>query len=197
MGRPTKKYAPVKRLLNPSKDSRLKIKTISKQEARPVLNKTKDEEERNKIPTPTSLFFSYNNELGPPYRLLIDTNFINFSIMNKLDILKAAIDCLCAPTKIYVTDCVIGELQKLRRKYNVALRVARDKRFERLKCTHKGTYADDCLVKRVTAHRVYIVATCDKDLKRRLRKVPGVPIMYMSNHRYTIERLPDAFMAPR
>jgi hypothetical protein len=29
-------------------------------------------------------------------------------------------------------------------------RIAKDPRFERLICTHKGTYADDCLVDRVT-----------------------------------------------
>ena len=32
-------------------------------------------------------------------------------------------------------------------------------------------------------HKCYIVATCDKDLKRRIRKIPGVPIMYISQHR--------------
>ena len=86
-------------------------------------------------------------------------------------------------------------------------------------CTHKGTYADDCLVQRVTEvrprisshmcafqasdtrrdafldrlqHKCYIVATCDRDLKRRIRKIPGIPIMYVANHKYAIERLPDA-----
>ena len=29
-------------------------------------------------------------------------------------------------------------------------RIARDPRFERLPCMHKGTYADDCLINRVT-----------------------------------------------
>ena len=35
--------------------------------------------------------------------------------------------------------------------------------------------------------------------KRRIRKIPGVPIMYIHNHRYSIERLPEATMggAPR
>ena len=40
-------------------------------------------------------------------------------------------------------------------------------------------------------HKCYIVATCDKDLKRRIRKIPGVPIMYVKNHQYSVERLPD------
>lgn len=32
----------------------------------------------------SALFFNYNTSLGPPYRVLIDTNFINFSIQNKV-----------------------------------------------------------------------------------------------------------------
>ena len=62
--------------------------------------------------------------------------------------------------------------------------IAKDPRFERLPCLHKGTYADDCLVERVTQHKCYIVATCDRDLKRRIRKVPGVPIMFISQRKY-------------
>lgn len=71
---------------------------------------------------------------------------------------------------------MIAELEKLGQKYRLALRMARDPRFERLPCSHKGTYADDCIVNRVTSHRCYIVATCDRQLRRRIRKVPGVPV---------------------
>ena len=53
----------------------------------------------------------------------------------------------------YVTDCVMAELEKLGPKYRVALRIVKDPRFERLPCMHKGTYADDCLVQRVTQVR--------------------------------------------
>ncbi|KAL3572074.1 hypothetical protein D5086_025978 [Populus alba] len=130
--------------------------------------------------------------LGPPYRVLVDTNFINFSIQNKLDLEKAMLDCLYAKCKPCITDCVMAELEKLGQKYRVALRIAKDPRFERLPCIHKGTYADDCIVERVTKHKCYIVATCDRDLKRRIRKIPGVPIMYITQHKYSIERLPEA-----
>jgi hypothetical protein len=40
--------------------------------------------------------------------------------------------CICS-------DCVMAELEKLGSKYKVALRIARDARFERLPCQHKGT----------------------------------------------------------
>jgi len=190
----SKKYAKVKRQISPQ-DSRLKSKALSKAEHAPIIAKKADKLILHENPNPASMFFQFNPALGPPFRVIIDTNFVNFSVANKLDITRSMLDCLAAPTTVCVTDCVIAELQKLPKKYAVALRVARDRRFERLACSHKGTYADDCLVNRVAAHRVFIVATCDRDLKRRIRKVPGVPIMYISGHKYKVERLPET-LAP-
>uniref|UniRef100_A0A2M4AVT7 rRNA-processing protein FCF1 homolog n=1 Tax=Anopheles triannulatus TaxID=58253 RepID=A0A2M4AVT7_9DIPT len=141
----------------------------------------------------SAMFFQYNTQLGPPYHILVDTNFVNFSIKNKLDIIKTMMDCLYAKCIPYITDCVLAELEKLGPKYKLALRIIKDPRFERLPCMHRGTYADDCLVQRVTQHKCYIVATNDKDLKRRIRKIPGVPIMNVALNRYVIERMPDAF----
>ena len=78
----------------------------------------------------------------------MDTNFINFSIQNKIDIVSGMMDCLYAKCIPYVTDCVMGELEKLGSKFRVAVRIARDPRVQRLTCSHKGTYADDCLVRK-------------------------------------------------
>lgn len=50
----------------------------------------------------------------------------------------------------YVTDCIVGELEKLGQKYKIALKIVKDPRFQRVQCMHPGTYADDCLVQRVT-----------------------------------------------
>lgn len=68
------------------------------------------------------MFFKYNEALGPPYHVIVDTNFINFSIQNKLDIVDAMMDCLYAKCTPYITDCVIAELEKLGTKYRLALR---------------------------------------------------------------------------
>ncbi|CAK8695720.1 unnamed protein product [Clavelina lepadiformis] len=196
--RRTKKFAEMKRMIN------LRDKRISKEKrAKKKPQKLKKLAEKNELskkflPQESSaLFFKYNEQLGPPYHVLVDTNFINFSIKNKLDIVPSMMDCLYAKCTPCITDCVMAELEKLGPKYRVALRIAKDPRFDRLPCMHKGTYADDCLVQRVTQHKCYIVATCDRDLKRRIRKIPGVPIMYLSQHKYTIERMPDAFGAPK
>ncbi|CAL9044442.1 unnamed protein product [Musa banksii] len=226
MGRAKKnrKFAVVKKLVS--------SKTLKKYKEE-VLNPKKKDLEKEKLPrnvpsVSSALFFKYNTALGPPYRVIVDTNFINFSIQNKLDLEKGMMDCLYAKCTPCITDCVMAELEKLGQKYRVALRIAKDPRFERLPCTHKGTYADDCIIDRVTQllvdnlnnvlsgvfgpyiftfslvsfiesshsfleqHKCYIVATCDRDLKRRIRKIPGVPIMYITQHKYSIERLPEA-----
>lgn len=48
----------------------------------------------------SSMFFEYNTSLGPPYHVLVDTNFINFSIQNKLELVKSMMDCLYAKCKL-------------------------------------------------------------------------------------------------
>jgi U3 small nucleolar RNA-associated protein 24 len=144
----TRKFAAVKRLINPN-DTRLKD-AKEKQDAKK--KKQEELEAVRHIPqVASSMFFKYNEALGPPYHILVDTNFINFAIQNKLELIKAMMDCLYAKCIPCITDCVMGELEKLGPKYKVALKVARDPRFERLPCCHKGTYADDCLVARVMA----------------------------------------------
>ena len=185
----TRKFAQQKRLIKPT-DKRIK-KNMQIEEKKQAAKKKQDI--RYVERTPTALFFKYNEQLGPPYHVIIDTNFINFSIRNKLDIVKAMMDCLYAKCIPIILDSVMAELEKLGPKYRVALRMAKDPRFKRMPgYLEKGSYADDDIVQTVKQHRCYIVATCDKDLRRRLRKIDGVPIMYIAQHKYKIERLPDA-----
>ncbi|KAF9039434.1 Fcf1-domain-containing protein [Hymenopellis radicata] len=183
----TRKFAAVKRMISP-KDIRLK-ENQAKQDKKE--QEAKEKAVRRVNPVASSLFLAHNTALAPPYRVLIDTNFINFSLQNKLELVSGMMDCLYAKCIPCVTDCVMAELEKLGPKFRVALRVARDPRFERLACAHSGTYADDCLVQRVQQHKCYIVATCDRELRRRIRQVPGIPLMYIVRRRYAIERLPD------
>ncbi|GBG27273.1 rRNA-processing protein FCF1-like [Hondaea fermentalgiana] len=191
----TRKFAQVKRMMKPS-DERLK-QNKEKKEKREKEQKAK-EGPRFVERTPTALFFQYNEQLGPPYHVIVDTNFINMSIRNKLDIVKSMMDCLYAKCIPVILDSVMAELEKLGEKYRVALRLAKDPRFLRMPgYLEKGHYADDDIVRMVKQHRCFIVATCDKELRRRLRKIPGVPIMYISSRKYTVERMPEAFGAPK
>ena len=190
----TRKFAVAKKIISPA-DTR--IKSVQAKAKEKASAKKKAEAPRNIEQSSTSLFFSYNESLGPPYSVLVDTNFLNFSIRNKLDVVRSMMDCLLAKCTPCITDCVMGELEKLGTKYRLALSLAKDPRFERIPCQCKGCYADDCLVNMATQWKCFVVATCDKELRRRVRKIPGVPCMFISNHRYTVERMPEAFGAPK
>ncbi|WLF80903.1 rRNA-processing protein fcf1 [Lodderomyces elongisporus] len=189
----TRKFAAVKRTLS-KKDPRLANKNGLKDANSASGSKKDDPELTHHVPQVSSaLFFKFNDAIKPPYQVLIDTNFINFSIQKKIDIIRGLMDCLMAKCIPIITDCVMAELEKLGSKYRIALKLAKDPRITRLKCSHAGTYADDCLVNRVMQHKCYIVATNDADLKRRIRKVPGVPLLSVGAHSYVVERLPDVF----
>lgn len=93
------KVAKLKRIIS-AKDNRVKKAAQPK----PVT--------RNLQQQASNLFFSHN-KLTPPFSVLIDTNFINFSLQNKLNIEQAMMDCLYAKCVPHVTDCVIAELYSL------------------------------------------------------------------------------------
>lgn len=138
-------------------------------------------------------FLEYNPNLGPPYHVLVDTSFLNFTVRLRIDLINGMIDCLVAKATPYVTDCVIQELERHGRRFSVALRLTKDPRVRRLRCDHENIgYADDCLYERARASQCYIVATNDVELKQRLRRLPGVPILTALRGRYAVERLADA-----
>ncbi|KAK4204291.1 Fcf1-domain-containing protein [Triangularia verruculosa] len=179
----------MKRVIGKSDDRR---KTEADKKKQLEIQKKEKEAVREIPAMPSAMFFDFNEALVPPYQILVDTNFLSRSIQAKLPLLESAMDALYASVNIIITDCVMAELEKLGPKYRMALMIARDERWTRLTCDHKGTYADDCIVDRVQKHRVYVVATNDRDLKRRLRKIPGVPLLGVQKGKYAIERLPGA-----
>lgn len=65
---------------------------------------------------PANLFLSHNPSLGPPYRVLVDTNFINHSLQNKLELVQGMMDCLFA-------KCASPPLPPLRRSVSPARRI--------------------------------------------------------------------------
>lgn len=149
------------------------------------------EQDLNEI-LPASMFFEYNSALRPPYKVIIDTNMLWQTCVDRVDLFDGISRCLLAKIIPVVTSCIVGELEKLGRKYHLALKLVKDPRFKVIKCGCRGNYADDCIVNLVSRSKVYLVATNDKDLKRRIRKIPGVPILYLHQFKFHVERLPEA-----
>ena len=98
--RQTKRFATMKRMMSAS-DPRLK----DKDRAPPKKKKAEDPNEiktTEHVQQSSALFFQYNTQLGPPFHVLVDTNFINFSIKNKMDIIQSMMDCLYAKCIPYI-----------------------------------------------------------------------------------------------
>ncbi|KAK8041142.1 hypothetical protein PG994_014149 [Apiospora phragmitis] len=188
----TRKFVAVKRVIG-KQDARRRENAAKGEEKNPQNPKSKAKTElvREVPQMPSSMFFQANSALVPPYNVLVDTNFLSHTIQRKLPLLESMMDVLLAKANPIISDCVMGELERLGPKYRLALRIARDPRWERLTCDHKGIYADDCIVNTVMKHRIYIIATNDKDLKNRVRRIPGVPIMSVARGKYVIEKLPE------
>jgi len=133
----TRKFGATKRLLNANKDTRLKA-------VKSKITKNQDQKKSevdgeliremysqlifwtngDSPQVASSLFFQYNQALGPPYRVIIDTNFLNFSIQNKIEPIRGMMDCLFAKCIPCITDCVMAELEKLGQRFRIALRYA-------------------------------------------------------------------------
>ena len=63
-------YKPLNRSSKANQDKQAEVAKKQK--------KTSEQAERHIEQAPTALFFQYNTQLGPPYHVLVDTNFINF-----------------------------------------------------------------------------------------------------------------------
>jgi U3 small nucleolar RNA-associated protein 24 len=133
--------------------------------------------------------FILNHHMRPPYLVLLDTNFVNDSVRKKFDLEAVLMRTLNASMRMCVTDCVVAELERLGRVYRVALSIVKSSKVQRLVCDHRGTYADDCILNRVSVHRCYVVATSDTALRQRIKAVPGVPLVTYRGHRCIAERL--------
>jgi U3 small nucleolar RNA-associated protein 24 len=73
----TRKFAVTKKLISP-KDTRVQANLEKAKQKQLAAQKAK--EPRQVEQAVSALFFQHNTQLGPPYHVLVDTNFINFSI---------------------------------------------------------------------------------------------------------------------
>lgn len=138
--------------------------------------------------------FLLTHTLRPPYSVILDTNFINDCIRKKYDAEEQLMKVLNGSVKMYIPECVIGELEKLGRVFRVALAFIKRDNVQRLECDHKGTYADDCIFNRALSHRCYIVATSDTALRQRIKTIPGIPLVTYRGQKCFVERfIPATF----
>ncbi|CAN3372334.1 hypothetical protein DIURU_004541 [Diutina rugosa] len=116
-----------------------------------------------------------------PFQTLVDADIVIHCYNIKYNILKGLSSTVQGEIKPMITQCCMEQLYKTNDEKLIAL----GKKFERRRCNHKPAIDADRCIESVTnidgenKHR-YVVATQSERLRKQLRKIPGVPLIYMN-----------------
>ncbi|XP_011495153.1 PREDICTED: rRNA-processing protein UTP23 homolog [Ceratosolen solmsi marchali] len=134
-------------------------------------------------------FFVNNYKFRKPYQILIDGTFSFAALQNKFNIKEQLAKYFQADVKLLTTQCIIVETEKLGHKVYGAMLIV--KQFPIHQCGHeKNTVTGSkCLRSMVGSNNEsrYVIATQDRLLQEQLKKIPGVPIMYLHGRTPTLE----------
>lgn len=117
----------------------------------------------------------------PPIQVLVDSDAILEAQKTKFDLNKGIARTVQMETKLFITQCCINHL------YNSGNQEAIDiaKTMEKRRCHHDETKtSDDCIssITNVDGENKfrYVVVTQNAKLRRDLRQIPAVPLIYMN-----------------
>lgn len=130
-----------------------------------------------------------------PYQTIIDDEIVAQCHKAHFDIVKGLNRTVQGETKPMITQCCMQALYKSDNQ--PAISVAKE--FERRRCNHPPASPlspGECIesivnIEGENKHR-YIVATQDYQLRKRLRKVPGVPMIFLNRSVMVMEPLSEA-----
>ena len=151
--------------------------------------------QRHKTNRKTLSFFRLLFSIRAPFRILLDGNFLAQAARLKLEWRRLLPKLLDAPPELvhlHVSECVLAELESLGAVVGDALAEARE--LPLLKCRVKHGHSGTCEPGACAAALVgssnegrWCVITQDSDLRNTLRRVPGVPILLISNNVLILE----------
>lgn len=152
---------------------------------------------RQKKARKTLGFFINNFKFRQPFQILIDGTFAFAALENKFNIQDQLSKYFQSETKLLTTPCIILETEKLA-SFSKAVGGATQivKQYAIHKCGHekRPVIGAKCLRSMVGKDNPsrYIIATQDREFQDALRKIPGVPLMYLHGKAPTLESPSEA-----
>ncbi|ODV58424.1 rRNA-binding ribosome biosynthesis protein UTP23 ASCRUDRAFT_39365 [Ascoidea rubescens DSM 1968] len=129
------------------------------------------------------LVYNHTFKFREPYQVIIDDQVILKAINAKFDLVKVLKKTIQAEIKPMITQCCIQVLY--RTKNQEAIELA--KKFERRRCGHLPKEPETphkCILSITNVNNNnkfrYIIVTQNEVLRKELRKVPGVPLIYIN-----------------
>uniref|UniRef100_A0A3P9JJ24 rRNA-processing protein UTP23 homolog n=1 Tax=Oryzias latipes TaxID=8090 RepID=A0A3P9JJ24_ORYLA len=136
---------------------------------------------RQKQAKKTISFFKYNFSFREPFQILIDGTFCQAALKNKIQIKEQMPKYLMGEVQLCTTNCALKELDTLGKQLYGAKIILQ--RFQLRKCAHfkDPVPASECLLSMLedTNPHHYFVATQDHTVTAGLKKIPGVPLLYI------------------
>ncbi|KAI8346876.1 Fcf1-domain-containing protein [Choanephora cucurbitarum] len=118
----------------------------------------------------------------PPFQVVTDGEFCKKALEKKIYVKDAIPELVGEKVKIVVTECILKDIKDKGHDFTSALILAQ--KFDVRKCPHKEekVSAYQCIRELVGTENKdhYFVASQNPKLRDRMRKVPGVPILYVN-----------------
>jgi len=136
-------------------------------------------------------YYQNSFDIKDPYKIMCDPTFIYQSLEKKLHIKEQLPKLLGGRVTPMVTNCGMAELRRLRKEIGDQFigSIVIAKGLYRVKCPHvEPLGAAKCYEEQIKeGDKKWIVATQDETLRTELRKIPGVPILYLAGQVPTLE----------
>ncbi|CAJ1083191.1 rRNA-processing protein UTP23 homolog [Xyrichtys novacula] len=126
-------------------------------------------------------FYKYNFGFREPFQILIDGTFCQAALKNQIQIKEQMPKYLMGEVQLCTTSCALKELETLGKELYGAKLILQ--RYQVRRCPHfkSPVPASECLLSMLgeTNPHHYFVATQDHTLTAGLKKIPGVPLLYI------------------
>ncbi|XP_056154838.1 rRNA-processing protein UTP23 homolog [Lampris incognitus] len=136
---------------------------------------------RQKQAKKTINFYKYNFSFREPFQILIDGTFCQAALKNKIQIKEQIPKYLMGEVQLCTTNCALKELEFLGKELYGAKIILQ--RFQVRNCNHfkSPVPASKCLLSMLekTNPHHYFIATQDFNVTNDLKKIPGVPLLYI------------------
>ncbi|XDV34991.1 hypothetical protein PO909_005048 [Leuciscus waleckii] len=136
---------------------------------------------RQKHAKKTISFYKYNFSFREPFQIIIDGTFCHAALKNKIQIKEQLPKYLMGEVQLCTTNCALKELETLPKELYGAKLILQRFQIRRCKHTNDPVPASECVLSMLgeTNPHHYFIATQDQELTKALKKIPGVPLLYI------------------
>jgi len=124
-------------------------------------------------------FFKMNYGFYPPYTVLVDPQFMEACHQKKVNIERMLPKILNGKVRICVTSCIKNIIN------NEGIDIPK---LSIHKCGHQTHLsAEECLLAVIEDNPKFCIAVQDEGLRKKLGKIPGIPLIYLTNNIVMLE----------